>query len=138
MPVPYTASPTWASTVGVPSSKGSTFDLAGEEREAEEHHAEPDAHDHEGLPGVLPRRLLERGDAVGDRLDAGDRGAAGGERLGEHVGGGAVEEPVGRAHRAPRAVDDALGVLGDRGEVAAEVLHEARTTSSTPMLSMKK
>ena len=27
VPVPYTASPTWASTVGVPSSKGSTFIL---------------------------------------------------------------------------------------------------------------
>ena len=75
--------------MGVPSSNGQHLHLAGQQRQAEEHDAEADAHDHERLAGVLPRRLPEGGHAVGDGLDAGDGRAAGGEGLGEDVGGGA-------------------------------------------------
>ena len=57
--------------------------------------AEADAHHDEGLAGVLPRGLPERGHAVGDRLDAGDRGAAGGEGVEHAEEPGAVEERVG-------------------------------------------
>ena len=99
--------------------------LAGEEGETEEHHPEPAAHHHQGLPGVLPRRLAEGRDAVRDRLDTGHRGAAGGERLGEDVGRGTVEEAVAGAHRVLRPVDDTLRVVGDGGEVASGELHDA-------------
>ena len=77
---------------------------------------------HQRLAGVAPRRLLERRDAVGDGLDAGDRGAAGGERVQHdeqrraHRGGpspalavldvaldGVADDRAGRRRRASRA-----------------------------------
>ena len=83
---------------------------------------EPDAHDHEGLAGVLPGRLLERGDAVGDGLHAGDGGAAGGERVEHAEDPGAVEEHVLRAADLDAV---AVQVAGDVVEVAAGPLHDA-------------
>ena len=51
-------------------------ELVREHRDAEEEHAQDDGHPHERGGGVLGLRLLEGGDAVGDRLDAGERGGA--------------------------------------------------------------
>ena len=64
------------------------------------------------VAGVLPLRLLERGHAVGDRLDAGDRGAAGGERVQHHVERRAEEQPGARVCRtgaSPRGRVVAVG-----------------------------
>ena len=54
---------------------------ADQRRDADQHHREQRAERKLGPLGRPHARLLERGDAVGDRLDAGDRRAAGGERL---------------------------------------------------------
>jgi hypothetical protein len=67
-------------------------DAGGQHRQAEEHHAEQRAHDDEGLAGVLPCRLAERGDAVRDRLDTGDGSASGSERLEHHECGCAHQQ----------------------------------------------
>ena len=53
---------------------GGDVHVRGEEREAEEHRPEGRAHDDEGGAGVAPLRGPKRGNAVRDRLDAGDRG----------------------------------------------------------------
>ncbi len=48
--------------------------MGGEPRDAEEHRDRDRAHDREGGCRVLRLGALERGDAVGDRLHAGERG----------------------------------------------------------------
>ena len=74
------------------------------------------AHDHEGRAGVLPLRLLERGHAVGDRLDAGHGGAAGGEGVEE-------QEHADRRRRHRAAPGRSAGIVV---EVAGRLrLHDA-------------
>ena len=55
--------------------------VGGQPRQPEEHDTEQRSHDHERCAGVLPGGLTERGDAVRDRLDAGDSCAAGGKSV---------------------------------------------------------
>ena len=62
---------------------GDHLHLGRQPRDAEEHGAEQAGHDHQRLAGVLPLDGLEGGHAVGDGLDAGHGGAAGGEGVQE-------------------------------------------------------
>ena len=94
--------------------------LGGQGGEAEEHHAEADAHHDEGLPGVLPGRLLERGHAVRDRLDTGDGGATGRERVEHSEDPRAVEQPFLEADLLRR-----LGQEPHERQGAADVLPQA-------------
>ena len=75
---------------------------------------------HSGLP--------ERGHAVGDRLDAGDRGAAGGEGVQHDEERRAHEQPAALAAEAEQAL---LAVLGDR-EVAEQQATEAQAEEQRP------
>ena len=86
--------------------------------------AEAGAHDHERLAGVLPRRLPERGHAVGDGLDAGDRGAAGGEGV-QHArrAPAPVEEPVAVDRR--RATLPSTSCADDRAGRRRRTAHSA-------------
>ena len=60
-------------------------DVRGHGGQAEEHHAEKYAHDHQRDLGVLPRRLAKSGHTVRDRLHAGDGCATRRERVQHHV-----------------------------------------------------
>ena len=80
--------------------------------------------------------LLERGHAVRDRLDAGDRRAARRERVQHDVRAIApVEEPVARC--CPTASGPAW-CSGSTGRLPSEHLARRPTPSSTTMLTMKK
>ena len=62
---------------------GQDANLAGQEADAQEEAAKDDHLRDQGGSRVLPLGLLERGDPVRDRLDAGDRGPTRSERV-EH------------------------------------------------------
>ena len=76
--------------------------LGGEDRQPEEHGAERRPHDHQRRPRVLPLGRFERGHAVGNGLDAGDRRAARSEGAHQHEHRRAHQEAValvpGREH----------------------------------------
>ena len=78
----------------------------GQADDAAEHGDGQAAHEGQGGRGVLGLRLAEGGDAVGDRLDAGERGAAGGE-------GPQQQEDQGEAGQAALLGVD--GVVGGGG-----------------------
>ena len=91
--------------------------MLGEHAETEEARSQDDGHDHEGDGRVAGLRLLERGNAVGDRLNSREGDGTRGECLEE------VEERHGI-----RAMQQLLGdfrVVGDRGQVLEEHLEES-------------
>ena len=66
---------------GPPSAVGREVVVHGHEGQADEQDAEEDGHDRHRVRGVLRLRRLERRDAVGDGLDAGQGDRAAGEGL---------------------------------------------------------